>query len=284
MMHIRFMSICDHLSYLLSVSSTLIFLIFISFKSTAEIVNGEGIYELPNNISVQDACDNAELSAQYDVLRKLGLERLKSNQVEACTDSGEKANCQFYQSTFNFVTGGYIKNYEVIKKNSEHFINNFKFCRVVIKAEAYKYKGEHDPEFILYADVGDKVRFFEGSPLVIYADLSEKAYINVLGWYPDIDKENYYKLYPNEFEKDNFLKKKFTIPTRDNSNRYELKLNFPENLKKDETQEFIIVLATKRKFAILNKIKISELLSRLDNENKHNWYMQKIGYSVLRKN
>ena len=97
------MSICDHLSYLLSVSSTLIFLIFISFKSTAEIVNGEGIYELPNNISVQDACDNAELIAQYDVLRKLGLERLKSNQVEACTDSGEKANCQFYQSTFNFV-------------------------------------------------------------------------------------------------------------------------------------------------------------------------------------
>ena len=119
------MSICDHLSYLLSVSSTLIFLIFISFKSTAEIVNGEGIYELPNNISVKDACDNAELSAQYDVLRKLGLERLKSNQVEACTDSGEKANCQFYQSTFNFVTGGYIKNYEVIKKNSELFINSF---------------------------------------------------------------------------------------------------------------------------------------------------------------
>ena len=114
--------------------------------------------------------------------------------------------------------------------------------------------------------------------------MSEKAYINVLGWYPDIDKENYYKLYPNKFEKDNFLKKKFTIPTKDNSNRYELKLNFPENLKKDETQEFIIVLATKRKFAILNKIKISELLSRLDDENKHNWYMQKIGYSVLRKN
>ena len=59
--------------------------------------------------------------------------------------------------------------------------------------------------------------------------------------------------------------------------------NLDLHLKKDETQEFIIVLATKRKFAILKKIKISELLTRLDDEGKSNWYMQKIGYSVLRK-
>ena len=65
--------------------------------------------------------------------------------------------------------------------------------------------------------------------------------------------------------------------------KYKLDINFPPDLKKDETQEFIIVLATKRKFAILKKIKISELLTRLDDEGKSNWYMQKIGYSVLRK-
>ena len=75
----------------------------------------------------------------------------------------------------------------------------------------------------------------------------------------------------------------FNIPSKENSSKYSLSIGFPEELKKDETQEFIIVLATKRKFAILNIIKVSELLTRLDDMGKSNWYMQKIGYSVLRK-
>ena len=75
----------------------------------------------------------------------------------------------------------------------------------------------------------------------------------------------------------------FNIPSKENSDKYALSIGFPEELKKDETQEFIIVLATKKKFAILNNIKVSELLTRLDDLGKANWYMQKIGYSVLRK-
>ena len=75
----------------------------------------------------------------------------------------------------------------------------------------------------------------------------------------------------------------FNIPSKENSGKYSLSIVFPKELKKDETQEFIIVLATKRKFAILNMIKVSELLTRLDDMGKSNWYMQKIGYSVLRK-
>ena len=141
----------------------------------------------------------------------------------------------------------------------------------------------YNPDFIINADIGDRRRFFEGSHLTINAELNKEAFVSVLGWYPDIDKENYYKLFPNEFDKNNFLQNRFKIPTRSNSTRYKLDIGFPSDLKKDETQEFIIVLATKRKFAILNKIKASELLTRLDDEGKSNWYMQKIGYSVLRK-
>ena len=105
----------------------------------------------------------------------------------------------------------------------------------------------------------------------------------MLGWYPDIDKDNYYLLFPNKFETNNHLSNKFQIPTISNAKKYKLDLGFPEDLKTDETQEFIIVLATKTKFAILNRIKVSQLLTRLDEITKPNWYMQKIGYSVLRR-
>ena len=278
------MSICDLLLFLLSVSSAVIFLTFTplsSFANTSLSIKGKGKSYWDDRTSKKDACDMAELEAKNDVLRQLGLERLKSNQVEACSDSGDKVNCELYQSTFNTISGGYIKNFEILEQKRGGIDN--KFCVVKIIADAIKFKGKHDPNFIINANIGDRRRFFEGSHLTINAELNKEAFVSVLGWYPDIDKENYYKLFPNEFDKNNYLQNRFKIPTRINSKRYKLDIGFPADLKKDETQEFIIVLATKRKFAILNKIKVSELLTRLDEEGKSNWYMQKIGYSVLRK-
>ena len=276
----KFMSICDHLLYLLLVSSTLFFSMLFSTLAFAETAKGEGMSYWDDNTSKKEACDKAELEAKNDVLRKIGLESVKSNQIEACSDSGDKVNCEFYQSTFNSVSGGYIKNFKILQKGVGG--NENKFCVVKIIAEAFKFEGKHDPQFIINADIGNKRRFFEGKNLLINAEITKKAYINVLGWYPDIDKENYRLLYPNKYEKNNLLDNKFSIPTRNNANKYKLDLVFPAELKKDETQEFIIVLATKEKFAIIDKIKISELLTRLDDVGKSNWYMQKIGYSILR--
>ena len=281
MMQLKYMSSCARLLFLLLVSSTLLFLNFYSNLSFAESVKGEGMSYWDDKTSKKEACDKAELDAKNDALRKLGLESFKSTQIEACTDTGDKTNCELYQSTFNTVSGGYIKSFEILQKGRGGNDNNF--CVVKINAEAFKFKGEHDQEFILNADIGDKRRFFEGSQLTINAELNKKAFINVLGWYPDIDKDNYYLLFPNKFEPNNHLSNKFQIPTISNAKKYKLDLGFPEDLKTDETQEFIIVLATKTKFAILNRIKVSQLLTRLDEITKPNWYMQKIGYSVLRR-
>lgn len=283
-MHLKFMSICDLPSYLLLVSSTSILLILFSVTSFADVAQsrkGEGMSYWDDRTSRKEACDKAELEAKNDVLRKLGLESLRSNQIEACTDSGDKANCELYQSTFNTISGGFIKNFEVLEKGRGGKDN--KFCVVKLIAEAIKFEGKHDSDFVVNADIGNSRRFFEGENLVINAQLSKKAYVNVLGWYPDIDKENYIRLYPNLYEKENLLQNFFNIPSKENSDKYALSIGFPEELKKDETQEFIIVLATKKKFAILNDITVSELLTRLDDLGKANWYMQKIGYSVLRK-
>lgn len=281
MMQLKYMSSCARLLFLLLVSSTLLFLNFYSNLSFAESVKGEGMSYWDDKTSKKEACDKAELDAKNDALRKLGLESFKSTQIEACTDTGDKTNCELYQSTFNTVSGGYIKSFEILQKSRGG--NDNDFCLVKINAEAFKFKGEHDQEFILNADIGDKRRFFEGSQLTINAELNKKAFINVLGWYPDIDKDNYYLLFPNKFETNNHLSNKFQIPTISNAKKYKLDLGFPEDLKTDETQEFIIVLATKTKFAILNQIKVSQLLTRLDEITKPNWYMQKIGYSVLRR-
>ena len=93
MMHLRFMSICDLLLFLLSVSSAVIFFTFTplsSFANTSLSIKGKGMSYWDDRTSKKDACDIAELEAKNDVLRQLGLERLKSNQVEACLDTVNK--------------------------------------------------------------------------------------------------------------------------------------------------------------------------------------------------
>jgi hypothetical protein len=78
--------------------------------------------------------------------------------------------------------------------------------------------------------------------------------------------------------------KAFLFLTKKKYKKYGFNLSLPKNFKKNETQEFIIVLATKMKFAILDKIDIKELSIRLDDIGKSNWFMKNIGYSILRKN
>jgi len=276
-------------------SSAIFFITVIPFISYAEIVNGTGMSYWDDRISKQEACGNALIEAKNDVLRKLGLESLESNQVETCSDSGDKVNCQLYQTTFNKISGGYIKDFEIISEGKSE--ENQKFCEVKIIADAFKFKGRHDPKFIVDASIGsykkfenNKYRFveknniyFEGENLVIKGNLSKKAFINILAWYPSIDEENYYRLFPNNFEKKTLFKNVFYIPTKEAYNNYAFDIAFPKNFKKKESQEYIIILATKEEFAILDKIKVSELLSRLDELGKFNWYMKNIGYSILKE-
>ena len=127
MMQPKFMSTCDHLSYLLLVSSALFFSVLFSTLSFAETAKGEGMSYWDDNTSKKEACDKAELEAKNDVLRKLGLESIKSNQIESCSDSGDKVNCELYQNTFNTVSGGYIKSFEILKKGLGGHENKFYF-------------------------------------------------------------------------------------------------------------------------------------------------------------
>ena len=220
-----------------------LFLNFYSHYCSFLIHKGEGMSYWDDKTSKKEACDKAELEAKDNVLTQLGLERIKSTVIEACSDSGDKASCVLYQSTFNTISGGYIKNFELLEKGRGGIEN--KYCVVKIIAEAFKYKGEHDQEFIINANIGDKRRFFEGSNIVINAELSQEAFINVLAWYPETDKENYHKLYPNQYEENNFLKDKFNIPTKNTNTKYQ-SVFFLKILKKMKPRNLLLYLQPRK--------------------------------------
>ena len=59
----------------------------------------------------------------------------------------------------------------------------------------------------------------------------------------------------------NLLNESFFIPSKEQYKKYGFNLSLPKNFKKNETQEFIIVLATKMKFAILDQNRYKRIIN-----------------------
>ena len=79
-----------------------------------------------------------------------------------------------------------------------------------------------------------------------------------------------------------FLKKKIQIPRQSSMNKYQIKTSFPKKLKKNETQEVLIVIATKKKFDIIKEQKIVDFRKRLNSLGRYNWKRIILGYTILK--
>ena len=95
-------------------------------------------------------------------------------------------------------------------------------------------------------------------------------------------EDTYYKIFPNQFEKNNSVKNIFYIPSKDVLNKYELRTKIPDNVKDDETYEFFVIIASKKQFIILDNEKVLDFKKRLSILGRSNWDMKKIGYTIIR--
>ena len=74
----------------------------------------------------------------------------------------------------------------------------------------------------------------------------------------------------------------FSLPSGNASKLYEITAQFPDGVELDEVTEVLIVLATKKRFGLLEKESAEEFYKRLDVLGRENWKMQKLGYSILK--
>ena len=65
--------------------------------------------------------------------------------------------------------------------------------------------------------------------------------------------------------------------------KYELIANFPKNSDKKETQEFLVILATKDKFDIMTEENISDFYKRLNRLGRSRWETKILGYTIINK-
>ena len=75
----------------------------------------------------------------------------------------------------------------------------------------------------------------------------------------------------------------FSMPSAAAKSDYAIFADFPEGVVKEEVMEVLIVLATKKRFELLEKESAEGLYKRLDDLGRENWKMQKLGYSIMRE-
>jgi|TARA_A100001015_G_C15018058_1_gene726502 hypothetical protein len=233
-------------------------------------------YPLGEDLSARDACRNAIQQTKLNALSQAGLETLSFQQFELCSETQREVECQLFQDTINKYDGGYISQYEIISQTVARDGIQGLSCQVSVKIEVKRYKDSHDPNFVFRASLEPGSILRNEEVIAIHGEVNQDAYIYLLNWYPDIDDEHYYLIWKSD---EPMKRRQFVLDTLYGK---ALTAIFPLDQNLDETNEVIIVVATKTPFELLEKEPTTRFYQRLDEFGRQEWRLQYLAYRLLR--
>ena len=250
------------------ITAILAFLFFAVFfqNSNAIEIEAEGRHYFPANISEVEACGNAFIDARQSAMSQAGLEKGNFSQMDICSENENGASCTLIQINQSYFDGGYILSEKQVKKRIDGQGND-RECVVLGKFDVQKFRSEPDVNFIVKAELDD-LKYYSGQQVKIKGETNQKAYISLVGYRPRTDM--FERIVPNEFEPVLEVAGSFQIPSKKNSAKYELDALIPENDAREEIAEFMILLATKKRFDLLEQSKASDFYKRLDELGREN--------------
>lgn len=154
------------------------------------------------NITPEEALNKAINSAKIEALRKAGIsEIVHSTEVLTTTEINEQFE-QIFSSLSAIEVKGEVLDYDVVDK--EQIIDEFGnfVWKVTLDAEVIKYKSSRDEEFRFKTE-GIKSVYQEGSMLEFSFYPYKEGYLHIFLFEGTEDAS---VLFPNNYEKNNFLK------------------------------------------------------------------------------
>ena len=247
-------------------------------NSFAIEIEAEGRYYFPANISEVEACENAFIDARQSAMSQAGLEKGNFSQMDICSENENGAFCTLIQINQSYFDGGYILSEKQVDKRIDGQSKD-RECVVIGKFDVQKFRSQPDVNFIVKAELDDR-KYYSGQQVKIKGETNQKAYISLVGYSPRTDI--FERIVPSSFEPVIEVAGSFQIPSKQNSEKYELYAFIPENDAREEVAEFMILLATKKRFDLLEKSKASDFYKRLDELGRENWRKIELGYTIYR--
>ena len=251
-----------------------------SVQAKAEIITTEGRAFFPTDISQDESCELAFTDAKKNAFSMAGLEKSRFNTLDICVENNDGARCELFQENHSYFDGGFIKRYELLGKPKIVGEGLQRKCSVEAQFEIQKYKDQPDVNFILTAEL-ERKRLIQGDEIIIRGETSKPANLYLLGI---TDKNEYIKLIPNQFETAENINGKFQLPSISASKNYSLEAQLPtEPSNINEITEYIILLATKKDFVLVDKEDEANFHKRLDELGRGNWRKMPLAYSIYKE-
>ena len=277
-----YISLWDPLLFLLPHKDKfiIIFLLFLNFNSFGEPFFSEGTHFFPKNISEEQCFENAKKDAIKNIMNKAGYSYLTNRENLICAEVKGNDICEYFEEVQISYDNGFLKSKEFSNKQiiNEGLIN--RKCKIFLKATLEKYKDNHDPNYILNAELNHNV-YRDGEKIIINGEINLPSKIYI--FYLNNKNEVATLLFPNKFENKINFSGKFVFPA---NNNYDLVANFPLNHNKDTILENIIIISIKSNkgnFKVIDKEPFISILSRLNELGRDKWRKLNLNYLILRE-
>ena len=267
-----------------------IFILLMTFFSVSvvpaeAIENWKGVissqYPIGFEISPKEACENATEQAKLDAMSLAGCEKLSFRQVETCESSSDAERCAFFQETFNAYDNCFVAKYKLLERNASKLDPSQNLvCEVAAEISVRGFKSQHDPNLIVQVDEGLNRNFRAGDEIIVRGELSQPSFVNVLAWYPEIDQDHLYRLHSDEDLETPRFTDGFMLPPMTQTERWWAEI--PKGYAREESNEFMIVLASKAPFKVMPKEARADFFRRLDEFGRENWRVARYSYRIFK--
>lgn len=256
----------------------------LSFDAKADWVLAEDTYNFGPEMSQTMACKRAERRAKEKALKSVVGEKISSEDNMVCSEMKDDAECILNRSTWSTIDG-LVKGIRNKTRKTVPGMSGYNACTVSLEVNVGVADGNPDPSFDLQVKLNQRT-FRNGEHLKISLTPTKTMYVNVFQYLPYQDSEKQItRIFPNSFDKKRLFneKEKSSVPTREGSLQYDLKVGFPVKLSgdKDLVDEYLMVLGTKNSVDFRDEYTREEFNTRLSEIPRQNRRIVRRAYNVV---
>jgi hypothetical protein len=255
----------------------------------AQDANGEWVpatytYNFGPEVSQKEACQKAERGAKEKALKSIAGEKIWSEDTMVCSEPEGAADCSFNRFTWSMIDG-LIKATRNKRETVGSGTGDYKKCTVTLEVDIGVAEGRSDPSLDLQVKLNRRT-FRDGEALKIKLNPTQAIYISVFLYSPYTDSEKRVsRIFPNTYDKKQLFQKAGTVPTQEGSQRYNILVEFPGELKRKKkvVDEYLMVLGTKHPVKLREEYSLEEFNARLLEIPRQDRRIIRRGYNVVRK-
>ena len=234
--------------------------------AVAEVREVSGEFLFGPELGVTPACEAAEQKAKQEALRQVMGERFSVSEQLSCREgkSGtDNTECVYNRFLWTEIDGDIKEAQRLGEPLVEKQLGATR-CLVRMRVVVDVPQVMPDPSFDFQASL-NAIRLRDSEPIAFTVRPSVAMHLAVFSWAPSYDRSAVFRLFPNSFDTSGLLRAQEPnlIPSEQGARQYSFRVRFPDNVKQDFVDEYLIFVATKQPVSWLPNYPFEQFKARL---------------------